>query len=99
MILQARRVTGARLDGSALIYSVLLAAAATFVTGVLPAIRLSRLDPRLGHDLAAEWGITGQDQIVVMVHCGSRGFGHQVASDYLKMFENNGAALLAAMKE
>jgi putative ABC transport system permease protein len=49
------RVTGARLDGSALIYSVLLAAAATFVTGVLPAIRLSRLDPRLGHDLAAEW--------------------------------------------
>jgi len=32
-------------------------------------------------------GITGQDQIVVMVHCGSRGFGHQVASDYLKVFE------------
>jgi len=22
-----------------------------------------------------------------MVHCGSRGFGHQVASDYLKVFE------------
>ena len=32
-------------------------------------------------------GITGQDQIVVMIHCGSRGFGHQVASDYLKVFE------------
>ncbi len=32
-------------------------------------------------------GITGRDQIVVMVHCGSRGFGHQVASDYLKVFE------------
>ncbi|MCC7213389.1 MAG: RtcB family protein, partial [Nitrospira sp.] len=27
------------------------------------------------------------DQVVVMVHCGSRGFGHQVASDYLKVFE------------
>jgi len=35
---------------------------------------------------AASLGITGQDQIVVMVHCGSRGFGHQVASDYLKVF-------------
>jgi len=36
---------------------------------------------------AAALGITGQNQIVVMVHCGSRGFGHQVASDYLKLFE------------
>jgi tRNA-splicing ligase RtcB len=36
---------------------------------------------------AAVFGITGRDQIVVMVHCGSRGFGHQVASDYLKTFE------------
>lgn len=38
-------------------------------------------------DTATAWGIIGQDQIVVMVHCGSRGFGHQVASDYLKTFE------------
>lgn len=37
--------------------------------------------------IASAWGITGHDQIVVMVHCGSRGFGHQVASDYLKVFE------------
>ena len=36
---------------------------------------------------AAALGITGHEQIVVMVHCGSRGFGHQVASDYLKIFE------------
>lgn len=35
---------------------------------------------------AAALGITGHDQIVIMVHCGSRGFGHQVASDYLKVF-------------
>ncbi len=31
-------------------------------------------------------GIAKPGQIVVMVHCGSRGFGHQVASDYLKVF-------------
>ncbi|MCE3224499.1 MAG: uncharacterized protein K0S58_2679 [Nitrospira sp.] len=36
---------------------------------------------------AAVMGLTGRDQIVIMVHCGSRGFGHQVASDYLKVFE------------
>ena len=34
-------------------------------------------------------GITGHDQIVVMVHCGSRGFGHQVATDNLKVFEKS----------
>jgi tRNA-splicing ligase RtcB len=38
---------------------------------------------------AAAFGITGHEQIVVMVHCGSRGFGHQVASDYLKVFEKS----------
>jgi tRNA-splicing ligase RtcB len=38
-------------------------------------------------ETAAAFGISGHDQIVVMVHCGSRGFGHQVASDYLKSFE------------
>ena len=27
-----------------------------------------------------------QDQVVVMVHCGSRGLGHQVCTDYLKEF-------------
>jgi len=38
-------------------------------------------------ETAAALGITGHDQIVVMVHCGSRGFGHQVASDFLSVFE------------
>lgn len=36
---------------------------------------------------AAEvFGLTVPNQIVVMVHCGSRGFGHQVAQDYLYKF-------------
>lgn len=38
-------------------------------------------------ETARKFGITSTDQIVVMVHCGSRGFGHQVASDYLKVFD------------
>jgi tRNA-splicing ligase RtcB len=28
-----------------------------------------------------------KDQVVVMLHCGSRGFGHQVATDYLERME------------
>ena len=35
---------------------------------------------------ARAFGITLPDQVVVMFHCGSRGFGHQVATDYLRVF-------------
>jgi tRNA-splicing ligase RtcB len=33
-------------------------------------------------------GITEKEQICVMIHCGSRGLGHQVCSDYLRKFED-----------
>ncbi|MFH1455931.1 MAG: RtcB family protein [archaeon] len=36
---------------------------------------------------AKEWGINSKDQVLIMLHCGSRGFGHQVATDYLKIQE------------
>ncbi len=35
--------------------------------------------------IAKKWGLF-EDQIVVMWHCGSRGFGHQVATDYMQKF-------------
>lgn len=35
--------------------------------------------------LAKKWGLF-PGQIVVMFHCGSRGAGHQIASDYLMLF-------------
>ncbi|MFH2027527.1 MAG: RtcB family protein [Nanoarchaeota archaeon] len=38
-------------------------------------------------DKAKEWGIDQKDQVLIMLHCGSRGLGHQVASDYLKIQE------------
>ena len=60
-------------------------------------------DPRLGEPLLRDtgrrpsevlrpedgrkFGLVHDDQVVVMVHCGSRGFGHQVGSDYLRMFD------------
>ncbi len=41
-------------------------------------------------EIAPRLGLDRDDQIVVMFHCGSRGFGHQVASDYLESFVKNG---------
>jgi tRNA-splicing ligase RtcB len=36
--------------------------------------------------VARHFGLTLPHQVVVMFHCGSRGFGHQVATDYLQLF-------------
>ncbi len=37
-------------------------------------------------ETARTFGITEKDQIVIMFHCGSRGFGHQIGTDYLDLF-------------
>jgi tRNA-splicing ligase RtcB len=37
-------------------------------------------------ELARAFGLDRPEQVVVMFHCGSRGFGHQVATDYLRRF-------------
>ncbi|MBU0665742.1 MAG: RtcB family protein [Nanoarchaeota archaeon] len=36
--------------------------------------------------IAKKFGIVGNNQIAIMVHCGSRGFGHQIGTDYLMRF-------------
>jgi len=38
-------------------------------------------------DVAKTFGITEKGQITVMIHTGSRGFGHQVCSDHLRTIE------------
>lgn len=37
-------------------------------------------------EVAKRFGLS-EDQVVIMIHTGSRGFGHQVASDYIKKME------------
>ncbi len=41
------------------------------------------------HDphVARAFGIERPGQVLVMLHCGSRGFGHQVGTDYLRAFD------------
>jgi len=49
-------------------------------------VQVVRSEDVRDQELAARFGITIPNQIVVMFHCGSRGFGHQVGTDYLQTF-------------
>jgi tRNA-splicing ligase RtcB len=49
-------------------------------------IQVARPEHVVDATLAATLGITRPNQVTVMFHCGSRGFGHQVATDYLQVF-------------
>jgi tRNA-splicing ligase RtcB (3'-phosphate/5'-hydroxy nucleic acid ligase) len=49
-------------------------------------IQVAKSENIFSPELARAFGITMPDQVVVMFHCGSRGFGHQVATDYLQIF-------------
>ncbi len=49
-------------------------------------IQVARAENVFDAETARAFGITLPDQVVVMFHCGSRGFGHQVATDYLQVF-------------
>ena len=52
-------------------------------------LEIQVVDPARHFDpeLAKRFGIVEEDQVMVMVHCGSRGFGHQIGSDYLRVFD------------
>ncbi len=49
-------------------------------------IQLAKKEHVFDDPIAREFGIVHDNQIMVMIHCGSRGFGHQVATDYLQKF-------------
>jgi tRNA-splicing ligase RtcB len=38
-------------------------------------------------EVARAFGVERPGQVLVMLHCGSRGFGHQVGTDYLRTFD------------
>jgi tRNA-splicing ligase RtcB len=49
-------------------------------------------------DVAEAYGLA-EDQVVVLVHCGSRGLGHQVCTDYLRDIEKAHQGLLAQLPD
>ena len=50
-------------------------------------LEMQKVDKIFDKEIAKSFGITKPGQIMVMIHCGSRGLGHQVASDYIKKME------------
>ncbi|GGL24565.1 RNA-splicing ligase RtcB [Halarchaeum grantii] len=49
-------------------------------------------------DVADSFGLEA-DQLVVLIHCGSRGLGHQVCSDYLRRIEEEYEEFLADLPD
>ncbi|MFP4627030.1 MAG: RtcB family protein [Natronomonas sp.] len=49
-------------------------------------------------DVAEAYGLW-EDQIVVLIHCGSRGLGHQTCTDYLRKIEQAHAGLLEQLPD
>jgi len=50
-------------------------------------LEIARVDKIFHPGHAAIFGINCPNQVVVWVHTGSRGFGHQVATDYIKVMD------------
>jgi len=50
-------------------------------------LEVQKVDEIYNENAAKTMGITEKGQVTVLIHCGSRGFGHQVCSDYLRVSE------------
>jgi tRNA-splicing ligase RtcB len=51
-------------------------------------LEIQKVSEIFNEDVAGVFGIHSVGQILVMIHCGSRGLGHQVASDFIRLMEN-----------
>ena len=51
-------------------------------------LEIQKVDEIFDPAAARAFGLTGPGQVLVMIHCGSRGFGHQVATDAIEAMEN-----------
>jgi len=51
-------------------------------------LEIQKVDKIFNPRTAKAFGISHEGQVTVMIHCGSRGFGHQVCSDYLRVMEH-----------
>ncbi|UOD34229.1 RtcB family protein [Deferribacteraceae bacterium V6Fe1] len=49
-------------------------------------LEIGKVDDIFDPDVANKWGLS-KGKLTLMIHSGSRGLGHQICSDYLKIFE------------
>jgi tRNA-splicing ligase RtcB len=50
-------------------------------------LEIGKVDKIYDKNVAKTFGVTHEGQVTVLIHCGSRGFGHQTCSDYLRVME------------
>ncbi len=50
-------------------------------------LEIQRVEEIYDPEMAKAFGIDEVDQVTVMIHCGSRGCGHQICTDYLRTME------------
>jgi len=50
-------------------------------------LEIQKVDKIYDEKTAKVFGIEHEGQVTVMIHCGSRGYGHQICSDYLRVME------------
>lgn len=58
-------------------------------------IEIQYVDEIFDAKTAEAYRLTGKGQVVIMIHCGSRGFGHQVCTDYIRRMEEEQPELVA----
>jgi len=51
-------------------------------------LEVQYVDKIFDKEAAKAFGIKKEGQVMFMIHCGSRGLGHQVCSDYLRLMEH-----------
>ena len=50
-------------------------------------LEIQKVDKIYNPQVAEIFGISHVGQVTAMIHCGSRGYGHQICSDYLRVME------------
>ncbi len=50
-------------------------------------LEIQKVDKIYNPQVAKTFGISHVGQVTAMIHCGSRGYGHQICSDYLRIME------------
>lgn len=50
-------------------------------------LEVQKVDKIYDKTAAKSMGLSHEGQVTILIHCGSRGFGHQVCSDYLRVSE------------
>ena len=62
-------------------------------------LEIQRIGEIFDKDIAKQFGILNEGQIVVLIHTGSRGLGHQTCTDYLRRIESEFPDLIKSLPD